>query len=192
MARASKGQPMSPSSWGDPTLSRLPGILAPQSLPSSALPLGPLLQPGPWLSSPQGWLSTTLESGSFPGLAFPCMVLRLMSLSFKIPSARARDAEASHFRPDLVFIPASLTLLSLESLKVMATLHFATWNSSTREDMGSCNCPDLMYSPTDVKPGGIPSHLLRCELILCSTPSTAVSGTSYTVISHISLGSRPC
>lgn len=115
-----------------------------------------------------------------------------MSLSLRFPSARASDAETSHFHTDLVLIPASLTLLSLESLKVIATLHFATLNSSTNHERGSCSCPDLIYSPTDVKLGVIPSHFRRYSLILHSTPSTAVSGISYTVNSHISLGSRPC
>lgn len=112
-------------------------------------------------------------------------------LEFEVPfSSGQRCRNLPH--TDLVLIPASRTLLSLESLKVITTLHFATLNSSTRDERGSCSCPDLIYSPTDVKLVGIPSHFRRYSLILHSTPSTAVSGISYTVNSYISLGSRPC
>lgn len=127
-----------------------------------------------------------------PSPCLPVQGVPMMSLSLRFPSARASDAETSHFHTDLVLIPASRTLLSLESLKVITTLHFATLNSSTRDERGSCSCPDLTYSPTDVKLVGIPSHFRRYSLILHSTPSTAVSGISYTVNSYISLGSRPC
>ncbi|KAF7641243.1 hypothetical protein LDENG_00287940 [Lucifuga dentata] len=80
-----------------------------------------------------------------------------MSRSFNMVSAWTTDA---------------LAWLSWESLKVNMTVHFATLTSSTTDDSGSCSWPDLMYSPADVKLGGIPSHLGRCLWIFLFTSST--------------------
>lgn len=95
----------------------------------------------------------------------PCLPMHgfpMMSFSFSALTACAPDVSAAHLCPDLFVTPAFLTFSSLESCYVIATLQLATLNSSTTDDRGSCNWPDLMYSPTDVKLVGIPRHLRRC------------------------------
>lgn len=76
-----------------------------------------------------------------------------MSFNVSMLSACAIDVSAVHLHPDLVG-DACISDLSIAGVSVHHhSPAFATLNSSTADDRGSCNCPDLMYSPTDVKPG---------------------------------------
>ena len=87
---------------------------------------------------PQRW------AWEVPRPCHPVHVVPMMSRSFNILSACATDDSAAHLRPDLVRMPACLTCSSWEFLYDIMTLHFATLNSSTTDDRGSCSCPDLM------------------------------------------------
>ncbi len=142
---------------------RLPGV-------------GPQFGPQPLLclvtAFPHCWKWLVL-SPCLPMHGFP-----MMSFNFSMLLACATDVSAAHLHPDLVMMPASLTFSSLESLYIITALHFATLNSLTTDDRSSCNCPDLIFSPIDVKLGGILSHLQRFSFTRLSTPSTDVIGTS--------------
>lgn len=113
----------------------------------------------------------------------------MTSRSFSMLPACATDGSAAYLCPDLVITPTCLTCSSWESLYVITTLHFATLNSSTTDDIGSWSCSDLMsYRLTAVKLGVFPNHFRRYLLIFLSIPSTHVIRTSYTVSSHMNLG----
>lgn len=101
-------------------------------------------------------LSTNLASShlwkwDIPSPCLPMYGKSMISLSLRFLSAWLSHTEAYHFLPDLVLMPASWTLRFLESLKFIVTLHFNPWWwRSSRLQMGSCNCPDLMIP--DVQP----------------------------------------
>lgn len=97
------------------------------------------------------------RSPHFPGVSFlllfeigrhtrpwwPLHVSPMMLRNSWITSVRATAVLDSHFRADLVAIPACLTSSSLESLYIITTSHFDTLNSAT-DDRRICICFDLM------------------------------------------------
>lgn len=90
----------------------------------------------------------------------------------------ATEVSAVHLGPHGVVTPTPLIFASLNSQDIISALHFATLNSSPTDDRGSCNWPDDIYRPADVKPGGTPSLLRKCSFTRLFAPSTDVIVTS--------------
>lgn len=74
----------------------------------------------------------------FPSPCLPMHRFPMMSFNFSMLSACDTDVSTTHLHPDLVVMSASLTSSLLESLYIITALHFATLNSSTTDDRGSC------------------------------------------------------
>ena len=101
----------------------------------------------------------------------PVCVVPMTSFNFSWLSASWSAWKADHFLPVLTSMPAFRTLLSLDCFRVVTSQALATLNSSTSEEIGSCNWFDLPYRPMLEKLGGTPSHLRRCLLMMRSRHS---------------------
>ena len=133
-----------------------------------------------WTSSLRSWLDAELNRLLVmqPSPNRPCVTVPIISLCLSLYSALFTASSTCHFLPERSFIPSPRTCSSVLSRSIKACLTFSTLYSSTSDVSGSWNFDPVLYKPTLLRLLGTFNHLLRYLLMVRSSDSTVLLGTS--------------